>query len=910
MTPEVPCRLLIGPLYNLGVIGRYAQSENIRLFMPRSSHTEAYPYDLVYEQYEIQCFNDILKGLTPDWEPDLVIWWDPVYQSVPPGVEDCPYPTALIPGDWNLAYLSIVQLAQAFDMVFADGRLGPILRKEGVENVFPWIGFAYDAEKIYPDTETEYLYDVSFIGNLNPAIHPVRSRYLDRLLTLKDEYRLHLACNVWGEDYRKVMAQSRMVFNYTICQVLNMRSFEAPAAGALLLIEDSNIEVRQVFDPEACVLYNQDNLLDQVRYFLEHEDQREHMARRGQKIAQTYSYERHFERLLQQIAQIDLTQFPQSRPVSLQSQDKRRMRALNICSASSARGATQVGIELQNIRNGFVQQGFGTDDVWRLNALMAMVFPYLDEEEKLHFFYEISLPELARWFEFALRLAPKHPVLLYHYAFISEYQGEYERALKYYSHAFEEMTYGERSILLECREFIVPFNKAGRGTQTLAFEWERMSYESVEQDKDLLSAYYLLMSAQIWQCLGRVLTKLQSYDKALTAYESAYANAAIPEFLLRQAEIYRQQGRHPEALDSFERALDVQPFYIQYLPTLLNTAILIEHAERIESWISKYTEVFSDQLSGVSALLQMIAVGEQRASPKTAQEWLSILNQVAFDAAFFQNLTQILQAFQNVVALSDLQALRIPLEMRWDLKEEPSPQLHIHHGMIWSRHAEISIGRSSQHSWQRIYGKLDHSPKALDLQAFPYLYPQGQAQYSHEVAEIMADYTVAYLLILDGASRKQIRELLTSLCTQALREESVLIVWSPGEWSFVDFETILPEEISFEMAWLDTELSRLEQLYLLERVSGVLAAPRELGHYLGCWASRLERPLTWLHEPEAELSQLQDFEAPVFHSWIEFWAYTFPEDRTHTAPIKRELLEQSWIQGLWGLKLQQQLRDN
>ena len=910
MHPELPYRLLIGPLYNPAVIGKYAQSEQIRLFMPRSALTERYAYDLVYDRHEIQNFNDILKGLPSDWEPDLVIWWDPVYQSLPPGVEDCPYPTALIPGDWNLAYLTILQLSKAFDLVFADGRLGPILRKEGIQNIYPWIGFAYDAQKIFPDPEPEYRYDVSFIGNLNPAIHPVRSRYLDQLLSLKKEYRIHLACNVWGDAYRKVMAQSRIVFNYTICQVLNMRAFEAPAAGALLMIEDSNVEVRDVFDENACVLYNQDNLVEQVRTILSNESRRYAMAARGHEIAQSYSYERHFERLLAQIAQLDLTQFPSQRQVLDQTSEVRKLRALNICSASSASGASQVEAELKHIRNQFLK-GFGTEDLWRLNALMAMVFPYLDEEEQMHFVYDLSLSELANWFEFAMRLAPKHPVLLYHYAFILEYQGRHEHALKYYSHAFEEFTYGERAVLLDYREFIVPFNKAGRGTHTLAFEWERLSYECIEQEKELLDPYYLLMCAQIWQCIGRVLTRLKQYEKAITAYEHAYTNHAIPEFLLRQAEIYHQQGDSSQALKLFEKTLNIQPFYIQYLPGLLNADLIIEFAERLELWISRYVDVFPEQLKNGSLLLEMIAVAQKRKTPPSTAYWNDAFQQARFDSVFFQNLTRILQHFQSVPELAALQVLRMPFEIRWDLAFESPPQFDLSDGFIWSSHATVSIGESTQHSWQRVYGEIKKDPLTLDLERFSYLYPQVSAICSEEVTSIFQEKSQRFLFILDGARRTELQSQFEALTQESLREECIVILWSPGRsWQLSELESLLPEDLAFDLAWLDTELNAAEQLHLLQQVDAVLAAPYGLGHYFGCWAQNQQSPVVWLSKPLAELEQLQGFQSELFDSWSILFDRPACQPVTRSDEIQRKQLEQAWQQGLWQFRLLHQLGDN
>lgn len=118
---EPPCRVLIGPLFNPALIGRYAQHAQVRTFMPQSAFTEKYRYDYVYNPYTIRHFNQIFEQISDGWEPDLVIWWDPVYQAMPPGIEECPYPTALIPGDWNLAFLTVLQAARSVDGVLRMG---------------------------------------------------------------------------------------------------------------------------------------------------------------------------------------------------------------------------------------------------------------------------------------------------------------------------------------------------------------------------------------------------------------------------------------------------------------------------------------------------------------------------------------------------------------------------------------------------------------------------------------------------------------------------------------------------------------------------------------------------------------------------------------------------------------------
>mgnify|MGYP001591693819 FL=1 len=95
---ECSFKILIGPLSNPGVLGDYSQAANIKVF----THHPYFPQhlrDIYYDLNDITHFNQILEHLPAQWEPDIVIWWDLIYQGLPPGLADCPYPTAVIVGD-------------------------------------------------------------------------------------------------------------------------------------------------------------------------------------------------------------------------------------------------------------------------------------------------------------------------------------------------------------------------------------------------------------------------------------------------------------------------------------------------------------------------------------------------------------------------------------------------------------------------------------------------------------------------------------------------------------------------------------------------------------------------------------------------------------------------------------------
>src|SRR5262249_31800777 len=103
--------------------------------------------------------------------------------------------------------------------------------------------------------------DVAFAGNLNVAVQRERAPWLSRLAGLgRRGVRVEVRQGLHGEAYGRFLTRARIGWNRSIRGELNLRGFEVPACGALLLIERENLEVRDFFAPdEECVLYGDDD---------------------------------------------------------------------------------------------------------------------------------------------------------------------------------------------------------------------------------------------------------------------------------------------------------------------------------------------------------------------------------------------------------------------------------------------------------------------------------------------------------------------------------------------------------------------------------------------------------------------------------------------------------------------------
>lgn len=906
---QVPCRILIGPLYNPGVLGAYAASPEIKVFMYESAHSQKYAYDLVYPLEQVRHFNQIFDYLPPDWEPELVIWWDPVYQPLPPGLEDCPYPTALIPGDWNLSFLNVLQVSQRVNAVFADTRLSAILRQAGIEHVFPWQGFAFDSSQIYFEPGLERIYDICFIGNMNPSIHPQRSRYLAQVLQLQDQYRLFLRHGVWGDDYRHALNQSRIVLNYTICQVLNMRAYEAPACKALLFIEEENLEVRSVFeDRVSCILYNEHNLLELLVYYLEHEEERARIAEAGYQTVQAYSYEQQFERLLAQIPAL-LSQA--WRPALTRSPARLHLLALNQIAASNPRGAYLASEFLQKIWTQLSTRLL-PERVWELNALLVMLFPYFDENQLLKPVYSVSLQELLQGFELALSLNPDNPVLRYHHGLVCEYLGDQTQALWSYSYSVELMASGHRDELLEYRDFILPFNKSGRGTDQLAFEWERVSYQGYETHQYPNGSYVRLLSSSIWQRIGRILSMQANHTKALIAYQNAYENFPRASLLL---EIARLQPAE-EALETFNRMIGLQPLLLPYLSEILGPEQLISHADWVLNLTRQYLPLFPE-LNKLKLLAELVLAEPSDRAPDEILHplpvWQAFLN-LLFSEDFYQWLCRVLQTQELNPELARFQVLRQPLGLGWELAVESAPELSLNIGFYWDSKASLKFARSAG-SWQRVYDSAsDLSLGICGPDVFPFRFPTELSRSNELVDELKAGFKELILVVLSEWSAEQLRQLLAAYESHwSAQPECLLLLWSPPgcQLSLAELERLMPQEAQAQISWLDEALTPSEQGYLLCQANLILASPRGLGLFYSYWASSLQIPVVWMCLPGWLPDQGRGgFGLPAFADSAQALAAYASKTELAFQALPRhwldpDLKQQAWLNGLWQLRLWQ-----
>jgi hypothetical protein len=236
----------------------------------------------------------LFRRLPQAMHPDLYLWVESVSGHFPRNLESVPVPKAcyLIDSHLNLAWH--VQWARQFDHVFiAQREYLPAFREAGCTSVH-WLPLGADPE-IHRGVKGDKLYDLGFVGSLNTE------RRVRLLNALERQVRVTYQRCFWT-DMADFFAQSRIVFNNAIKNDLNMRLFEVMSTGTFLLTDNAlNSGQDEMFKGnEDLGQYTDETLVEMARYYLDHADERERIAARGQRlIHRAHLYAHRLDDLLQ-----------------------------------------------------------------------------------------------------------------------------------------------------------------------------------------------------------------------------------------------------------------------------------------------------------------------------------------------------------------------------------------------------------------------------------------------------------------------------------------------------------------------------------------------------------------------------------------------------------------------------------
>lgn len=217
---------------------------------------------------------------------DLNIWvdWgeDGLTGVLPYKPIECPKPMAYWASDTHIqtahddSYPYRLEMARKADFVFCAQKRGLAqMKADGIKNPI-WLPHAFEPQA-YPKGElATKKYDVCFVGHVNSGN---REQALDRLFA---EFPNFYYGQQLFENVAQKFSESKIVFNISMTDDINMRTFEAMGTGSFLLTNWIPTIEELFEDGKHLVLYRSlDEMIDKAKYYLAHDDEREKIAQAG-----------------------------------------------------------------------------------------------------------------------------------------------------------------------------------------------------------------------------------------------------------------------------------------------------------------------------------------------------------------------------------------------------------------------------------------------------------------------------------------------------------------------------------------------------------------------------------------------------------------------------------------------------
>ncbi len=158
-----------------------------------------------------------------------------------------------------------------------------------------WFPNAYPDDLIFPMPDIQKTVDVGFCGNfLN------RKNWVD---LLGKKYGLTPDVMVIGNDMVRAINGYKIHFNRNISNDINYRTFETLGCQTLLLTNHTeNLEQLFTIGEELITYTSEQDLLEKVKYYLEHQEERERIALKGhQRVKQQHTYKERAKTFLEMV---------------------------------------------------------------------------------------------------------------------------------------------------------------------------------------------------------------------------------------------------------------------------------------------------------------------------------------------------------------------------------------------------------------------------------------------------------------------------------------------------------------------------------------------------------------------------------------------------------------------------------
>jgi len=204
--------------------------------------------------------------------------------------------------DTHMDYQKHLRIGRMFDITFvAQKEYVERLKADGLKQVF-WLPLAA-APELYETADRERTLAVAFIGGNDRRRNPVRYRRLEIIADRFSPVHIGLAP---PREMARIYQQAKIVFNQSIRNDVNMRTFEGMAAGALLLtdpVRDNGFEELFDLQNDLVIYRNDEELVHLIQALLDDEQRRTAIAERAKaKVLSRHTYRHRGRQLIDLLA--------------------------------------------------------------------------------------------------------------------------------------------------------------------------------------------------------------------------------------------------------------------------------------------------------------------------------------------------------------------------------------------------------------------------------------------------------------------------------------------------------------------------------------------------------------------------------------------------------------------------------
>lgn len=220
------------------------------------------------------------------------------------------HPAAFLAIDTHLKkpFKKIVRQAGHYDFLFATQKEGARRLEKKLKRPVYWIPLACDPE-IHRQLDTPKKYDVGFVGSYGGA----GSLRENTLKKIKKKYPHSFIGNAPHLKMSGIYSSSRIGINFSLNNDINMRIFEVLSCGAMLItsrIEKNGLD--ELFEERKHLITYETSseLINLIDYYLEHKEEREHIAGAGHQLAiKKHTYKNRLRYMFDIIREKDKTRF-------------------------------------------------------------------------------------------------------------------------------------------------------------------------------------------------------------------------------------------------------------------------------------------------------------------------------------------------------------------------------------------------------------------------------------------------------------------------------------------------------------------------------------------------------------------------------------------------------------------------